>query len=72
MTLLHYAVGVLPLIFLMILGINNENANRAIEKKALRDNNSPQLPEAQTSLRVPMKNVKMKVPTRMPRPVLKK
>ena len=32
----------------------------------------PQSPEPQTSFTVPMKKVKMKVPTRMPRPVPKK
>ncbi len=43
-----------------------------MEKKTLEDNSSPQFPETQTSFSVPMKKVKIKVPTMMPRPVPKK
>jgi len=53
----------------MIFGIKNENTNNPREKKTLREINSPQLPETHTSLTVPIKNVKMNVPTRIPRPV---
>ena len=56
----------------MILGIKKEKMNNPIEKKTLKESNSFQFPEAQTSFRVPMKKVKMKVPTMMPRPVPKK
>jgi hypothetical protein len=55
----------------MILGMKKEKINRPIEKKTLNAINSAQLPEAQTSFRVPMKNVKIKVPTMMPSPVPK-
>ena len=61
-----------PLIFLIILGIKNENAKSPREKKTLNDISWPQSPEDQTSFRVPIKNVKMKVPTRIPSPVPKK
>ena len=53
----------------MILGIKNEKINSAIEKNTLRDMSSPQFPEDHTSFNVPIKKVKMKVPTIMPRPV---
>ena len=39
---------------------------------SLNDHSAPQSPDTQTSLSVPMKNVKMKVPTRIPTPVPKK
>jgi hypothetical protein len=54
------------------LGIKKEKMKRPIEKKTLKDISSAQLPEIQTSLRVPTKKVKMKVPTRIPSPVPKR
>ncbi len=57
---------------LMILGMDNEKTKRATEKKTFEEKSSPQFPLAQTSLSVPMKKMKMKVPTMMPRPVPKK
>jgi hypothetical protein len=56
----------------MILGIKREKMNSPTEKKTLIEINCAQLPEAQTSLTVPMKNVKIKVPTIIPKPVPKK
>jgi hypothetical protein len=53
----------------MILGMKNEKIKSPIEKKTLKDINSPQLPEAHTSFSVPIKKVKMNVPTIMPKPV---
>jgi hypothetical protein len=53
----------------MIRGIENEKINKPIEKNTLKDNNPAQSPEIQTSLRVPIRNVKIKVPTIIPRPV---
>jgi hypothetical protein len=47
----------LPLNFLVNFGMKNENTNRAMGKKTLNETSSAQLPEAQTSLSVPMKNV---------------
>lgn len=61
-----------PLNFLMILGIKNENTKSPMEKNTLKDISSPQFPDAHTSFRAPMKNVKMKVPTIIPRPVPKR
>jgi len=58
-----------PLIFLIILGIKKEKINRAIEKKTLKEISSAQFPDVQTSFIVPMKNVKINVPTMIPRPV---
>jgi len=48
-----------PLIFLIIFGIKNEKMKSPMEKKTLKDISSPQLPDAHTSVSVPMKNVKM-------------
>jgi len=45
----RYAVNRSPLILLIILGINNEKMNRAIENKTLKDISSGQLSDAQTS-----------------------
>ncbi len=56
----------------MIPGMKNENTNSATDRNTFHEISAPQLPEAQTSLRFPMKKVKMKVPTRIPRPVPKK
>ena len=53
----------------MNLGIKKEKINRAIEKKTLKEISSAQLPDAKTSFNVPMKNVKINVPTMIPRPV---
>jgi hypothetical protein len=53
----------------MILGMKNEKIKSPIEKKTLNDISSPQFPEAHTSFSVPMKKVKMNVPTMMPSPV---
>ena len=61
-----------PLIFLMILGMNNEKTNNPIEKNTLNEISSAQLPEAQISFSVPIKKVKIKVPTIIPRPVPEK
>ena len=52
-----------PRIFLINLGMKKEKTNRAMEKKTLTEISSAQFPETQTSLRVPMKKVKIKVPT---------
>ena len=56
----------------MIFGMNREKMKRATEKKTLKEMRFPQWPLAQTSLRVPMKKVKINVPTIMPKPVPKK
>ena len=56
----------------MILGMKNEKIKRAMEKKTLKEISRPQSPEAQTSFTVPMKKVKIKVPTMIPKPVPKK
>jgi hypothetical protein len=40
-----------------------------MEKKTLKETNSPQFPEVHTSFRVPMKKVNINVPTIMPKPV---
>lgn len=61
-----------PFIFFMILGMKKENTNSPMEKKTLKDNSCPQSPETHTSLRVPIKKVKINVPTRIPSPVPKK
>ena len=53
----------------MILGMKKEKTNKPIEKNTLNEINSPQLPEVQTSFNVPIKKVKMKVPTMIPSPV---
>ena len=58
--------------FLIIFGMKKEKINNPMEKKTLRERSSPQFPEIQTSFSVPMKKVKIKVPTIMPRPVPKK
>jgi len=55
-----------------ILGIKNEKTNSATEKSTLNEISLPQSPEAQTSFNVPMKKVKMKVPTMIPKPVPQK
>jgi hypothetical protein len=72
----HLAVpfpeGSSPLILFMILGIKKEKINRATEKNTLKEIRSPQFPEAHTSFTVPIKKVKIKVPTMMPRPVPRK
>jgi len=60
---------VLPFIFFMILGMKNEKIKSPIEKKTLKDISSPQFPEAQISFNVPIKKVKINVPTIIPRPV---
>ena len=39
-----------PFIFLMTLGMKNEKIKSPIEKKTLKDINSPQLPEAHTRI----------------------
>jgi hypothetical protein len=57
---------------LMILGMKKEKTNSPIEKKTLKEMSCPQSPELHTSFSVPMKNVKIKVPTRMPNPVPRK
>ena len=59
-------------IFLIILGIKNEKMNRATEKKTFSETSCPQSPLDQTSFSVPIKNVKTKVPTMIPKPVPKK
>jgi hypothetical protein len=56
----------------MILGIKSEKTNNPTEKNTLKEINSAQLPETQTSFRVPTKNVKINVPTIIPRPVPEK
>lgn len=56
----------------MIFGMKKEKIKRPMEKNTLKVTNSPQFPEAHTSFTVPMKKVKIKVPTMMPRPVPKK
>jgi hypothetical protein len=56
----------------MILGMKNEKIKSPIEKKTLKDISSPQFPEVHTFFNVPIKKVKIKVPTIMPRPVPKK
>jgi len=53
----------------MIFGMNREKMKSATEKKTFREMRFSQLPLAQTSLRVPMKKVKINVPTIMPKPV---
>jgi hypothetical protein len=53
----------------MILGMKNEKIKRPMEKKTLKDISSPQFSEAHTSFNVPIKKVKINVPTIMPRPV---
>ena len=58
-------------IFLIILGIKKEKIKRAMEKNTLKERSSAQFPETQTSFKVPIKNVNIKVPTMMPRPVPK-
>lgn len=58
-----------PLTLLMMVGIKKENTNSAMEKTTLKEINSAQFPDAQTALSVPIKKVKMKVPTTMPRAV---
>jgi hypothetical protein len=52
--------------------MKNEKINNPMEKKTLKDKSSPQFPETHTSFSVPMKKVKIKVPTMMPNPVPKK
>jgi hypothetical protein len=52
--------------------MNNEKINNEIEKKTLKETSCPQSPETQTSFIVPIKKVKIKVPTIMPNPVPKK
>ena len=64
--------GSSPFNFFMNLGIRKEKMKSPIEKKTLKDISSAQLPEAHTSLRVPIKKVKMNVPTMIPSPVPKK
>jgi hypothetical protein len=56
----------------MILGMKNEKMNRTTEKITFPETSCPQSPLAHTSLRVPMKKVKTKVPTIIPSPVPKK
>jgi len=56
-------------IFLIILGMKREKINSPTEKKTLKEISCLQSPAIQTSLIVPMKKVKIKVPTRMPNPV---
>lgn len=60
------------LIFFIIFGIKKEKIKSPMEKKTLNEIRSPQLPDAQTFFRVPIKKVKIKVPTMMPRLVAKK
>ena len=55
----------------MIIGIKNEKTNRPIEKNTLKEMSSPQFPDDQTAFSVPIKKVKIKVPTIMPNPVPK-
>ncbi len=52
--------------------MKSEKINYPMEKKTLKDNSSPPFPETQTSFSVPMKKVKIKVPTMMPRAVPRK
>ena len=61
-----------PLILLMVLGMKNEKIRRATEKKTLKDNSTPQLPEVHTSLRAPPKKVKTKIPIKTPMAVPQK
>ena len=56
----------------MILGIKNEKTKSVIAKKALSDINSPQLPEAHTSFKIPKRKVNTKRPGITPMPVAKK
>ncbi len=56
----------------IILGIKNEKTKRAMEKKTLNEINSLQFPEAQISFSVPIKKVRINVPTIIPNPVPKK
>jgi hypothetical protein len=53
----------------MILGMKNEKIKSPMEKKTLKDINSPQLPDTHTSFSVPIKKVKINVPTIIPSPV---
>ena len=48
----------------MIFGREKEKINSPMEKNTLKEISSPQFPLAHTSLRVPIKKVKMKVPAR--------
>jgi hypothetical protein len=56
----------------MIFGMNKEKIKRPTEKKTLKEIKFPQFPLAHTSFRVPMKKVKMHVPTMIPNAVPKK
>ena len=49
--------------------MKKEKIKRVTEKKTLKDSNSSQFPETHTFFRVPMKKVKIKVPTIIPNPV---
>jgi hypothetical protein len=49
--------------------MKREKTNRPIEKKTFEERSWFQSPLAHTSLRVPMKKVKMNVPTVIPNPV---
>ena len=61
-----------PFTALIIFGMKKENTNNPMEKKTLKDISSSQFPDAQTSFNVPIKKVKMNVPTIIPKPVPKK
>lgn len=69
---IHCEGFALPLKYLMILGIKREKTNKATEKMTLKEISWPHWPEDQICLMVPMKKVKMKVPTMIPNPVPKK
>jgi hypothetical protein len=51
------------------LGIKRENIKRPTDRKIFQVSNCPHWQLAQTSLIVPTKKVKIKVPTRMPKPI---
>jgi len=53
----------------MIFGMKNEKMKRTREKKTFKETSCPQFPETHTSLRVPIKKVKINVPTMIPKPV---
>jgi hypothetical protein len=52
--------------------MKSEKMKRPTEKKTLKEINSPQFPEAHTFFKVAKKNMRIKVPTIIPRPVPEK
>jgi hypothetical protein len=63
------SVAPCPFAIFRSFGMKNEKMKSAMERKTFQLNNSSHRPPAQTSLIVPMKNVKINVPTMIPRPV---